>query len=448
MNHKRPPLPAIFLIVLVIGFSVYFIFTQTAEEKNGMVVTASGTIEATQINVAPELAGKVKDVLADEGQSVKAGDPLLSIDDSLLTAQRAVASAQIDSAKAALDTAQAAYATGQQHYNAALANALAQEQSSRSAVWHTTKPGEFEQPVWYFSKGERMKAAQAEADATGRKLESALKRLEEVRNSAGSGQFLEIEAALAQARISFQNAKAVYDSTAGASDSRTLRDAAQTILEDAELALDEAQQRYEDALETDAAQDVLEARASVMIAQEIYDSAVDNLRALQTGTDSQAVITAARTLDQARAALGQAQAAVNTAEASLALIDTQIAKLAVHAPMDGIVLTRNVEPGEFVQAGAAALTMANLDELTITVYVPEDRYGQISLGQQAQVTVDSFPGQTFSAGVIHIADQAEFTPRNVQTVEGRSSTVYAIKLKVTDSESKLKIGMPADVVFK
>ena len=91
--------------------------------------------------------------------------------------------------------------------------------------------------------------------------------------------------------------------------------------------------------------------------------------------------------------------------------------------------------------------MANLDDLTITVYVPEDRYGQISLGQQAEVTVDSFPGKTFTAEITHIADQAEFTPRNVQTVEGRSSTVYAVKLKVTDSEGKLKIGMPADVVF-
>jgi len=95
-----------------------------------------------------------------------------------------------------------------------------------------------------------------------------------------------------------------------------------------------------------------------------------------------------------------------------------------------------------------ALTMADLTNLTITVYVPEDRYGQISLGQTAEVRVDSFPGLTFTATVVHIADQAEFTPRNVQTVEGRSSTFYAIKLQVSDPDGKLKIGMPADVVFK
>ena len=136
------------------------------------------------------------------------------------------------------------------------------------------------------------------------------------------------------------------------------------------------------------------------------------------------------------------------AEANLALLDTQVAKLTIVAPIDGVILTRNVEPGEFVQPGAVALTMADLTNLTITVYVPENLYGQIALGQIAKVHVDSFPDLVFNATVVHIADQAEFTPRNVQTVEGRSSTFYAIKLQVEDLEGKLKIGMPADVVFK
>ena len=146
--------------------------------------------------------------------------------------------------------------------------------------------------------------------------------------------------------------------------------------------------------------------------------------------------------------MDQAQKAVQQAQANLDLLDTQIAKLVLYAPMDGVILTRNMEPGEFLQPGAVALTLGDLSDMTITVFLPEDRYGQISLGQKAQVTVDSFPGETFPAEIVHIADEAEFTPRNVQTVEGRSSTVYAIKLKVTDNEGKLKIGMPADVTFR
>jgi HlyD family secretion protein len=132
----------------------------------------------------------------------------------------------------------------------------------------------------------------------------------------------------------------------------------------------------------------------------------------------------------------------------LALIDAQISKLTVAAPLDGVVLSRNVEPGEVVNPGSIVLTLAKLTDLTLTVYVPEDRYGEISLGQAVDVTVDSFPAEVFTATVTHISDQAEFTPRNVQTVEGRKTTVFAIKLRLEDPEGKLKPGMPADVTFK
>lgn len=447
--HKPPLAVRIVVILLVLSTILYYAFRTLTPEENG-ALTASGTIESVTVNLAPEMAGKVKDVFVEQGQTVRKGDPLLSLDDSLLAAQRAVASAQADSAKSALNTAQAAYATAQQQYDVTLTNAIAQEASTRLAVWRTTKPGEFDQPVWYFSKEERLNAAQAEVDAALAKLENAQKKLDDLQNNAGGSQFLKLEATLAQARLAFQNAKAVYDRTSGASDSQDLRDAAQIVLDDVELALDDAQKEYDDALTTDGAQDLLEARANVIVAQEIYDTAVDNLRALQTGLDAPAVITAQKALEQAKAAMEQAEAAVRTAEANLALLDTQMTKLTVYAPMDGIILTRNVEPGEFVQPGAVALTMANLSELTITVYVPEPRLNEIRLGQGASVTIDVAAGESpvFDAEIVHIADKAEFTPRNVQTVEGRSSTVFAVKLKVTDPDGKLKIGMPADVIFR
>lgn len=448
MNNNFPPLPVRIVVVLIIlGTLAYFGIRSFNTPSTGNL-DASGTIESVTVNLSPEMAGKVKDVLVAEGQAVKAGDPLLSLDDSLLAAQHAVASAQVDSANAALNTAQAAYATAQQQYDMSLTNALAAEKATRLSVWKDTKPTEFNLPVWYFSKEERVQAAQAQVDSTSAALKDEMQKLDDIQSRAGSSQFLQVEATLAQARLAFQNAQDVFDATNGASDSQDLRDAAQIVLDDAELNLEDAQKEYDDALTTDGATDVLEARANAVIAQEVYDNAVDNLRALQTGADSQQVTVAGKTLDQSKAALDQAQTSVKTAEANLALLDAQMKKLTVYASMDGTILTRNVEPGEFIQPGAIALTMANLNELTITVYVPEDQYGKISLGQKAAVTVDSFPGETFDAEVIHIADQAEFTPRNVQTVEGRSGTVYAIKLRITDSEGKLKIGMPADVVFK
>ncbi len=117
----------------------------------------------------------------------------------------------------------------------------------------------------------------------------------------------------------------------------------------------------------------------------------------------------------------------------------------VTSPIDGVVLERLIEPGEIAAPGGTLMVVADLSALTLTIYAPENRYGQFALGQTYPVAVDSFPGQTFSGTVSHIADHAEFTPRNVQTKEGRESTVFAIKLTLAPSDGKLKPGMPADV---
>ncbi len=119
----------------------------------------------------------------------------------------------------------------------------------------------------------------------------------------------------------------------------------------------------------------------------------------------------------------------------------------ITSPIGGVVLQRLIEPGEIALPNSNLIVVADLDSLSLTVYVPEDRYGQVQLDQSYQVTVDSFPGQTFSGRVSHIADQAEYTPKNVQTAEGRKSTVFGIKLELEPSGGKLKPGMPADVIF-
>lgn len=432
MNHRRPPIPAVVLLIIVIAVSVYFIVTQAAEDNQG-TVTASGFIEATQVDIAPELAGKVTEVLVEEGQSVAENQPLLRLDPSLLTAQRAVASAQVDSAKAAL-------AAAQTKYDQTLEAALAAQATQRSNNWRDSVPSEFDQPNWYIEQAEQIAAAEAELQAAQAAIDEARSQLEKVINRLDVADYLAAEKKLAEARAAFIIADQVRDQASKASDNSGLLDAAQDYYDEALADLNDAEEEYNDLLDTEAAEDIEYARGQVQVAQQRYDAAYARLLTLRTGADSPAVVAAAKELDKAKSALAQA-------EASLALIEAQIAKLTVSAPMDGVILTRNVEPGEFVQPGAVALKLADLNNLTITVYVPEDRYGEISLGQSADVTVDSFPGEVFTAVVVQISDKAEFTPRNVQTVEGRSSTVYAIKLKVTDPEGKLKIGMPADVAF-
>ena len=446
MQHKRPPVPVIVLIVLALVIGGYYGIRYLQDGSNG-ALKASGSIEATIVNVSPEMAGKVIEVLVEEGGTVKAGDPLLRLDDSLLAAQHAVSAAQMDSAKAAAVTAGAALASAPHQYDLAVQSALTAEQASQARDWRFSAPDEFNQPAWYFTQSEQLDSAQAEVDAAQAALDEAIGELQQVTTSLENGVFLDAEKRLSHARATFLVADDVKVNAEYAAEGGGLQDAAYDAYN---VALDEvraAQNEYNAQLSTQSAREVLDVRGKVVVAQQRYDAAQARLSALKTGFYSPAVVSAQYGLEQAKAVAEQANFAVSQTQANLDLLEAQIAKLTVYAPTEGTLLTRNVEPGEFVQPGATALTLADLRNLVITVYVPEDRYGQISLGQQAQVTVDSFPGMTFQAEVIHIADQAEYTPRNVQTVEGRSSTVYAIKLQVVDTEGRLKIGMPADVNF-
>ena len=404
---------------------------------------ASGLIEATEIAVAPEMSGRVVSVLVAEGDSVKAGDPLLTLDDSLLQAQKRTLEAGLDSANANVDAAQSALDMAQLQYNQTLDAAVAAEKTTRIAIWKESKPGEFDQPTWYFNKAERLKATQAELDAAKADLETEQAKLASVEQQVTSAAFLDAEQNLSDARVAFQNAKTVLDRAP----SGDLKDAAQTTFDDAKIDLKNAQKDYDDALTTDDAKDVLEARARVDVAQERYDAAQDALRAFQTGADAPEVVLAQKAVDQAGTQLDAVKASVKQVQAQLSELETQMEKLTVNAPEDGVVLVRSVQPGEVIQAGMTSLTIAKLDNLTVTVYIPEDRYGEVKLGDNASLSADSFPGETFSATVTRIANQAEYTPRNVQTKEERQTTVYAVELSVDNMDGKLKPGMPVDVTF-
>jgi HlyD family secretion protein len=112
-----------------------------------------------------------------------------------------------------------------------------------------------------------------------------------------------------------------------------------------------------------------------------------------------------------------------------------------------VVMTRSVDPGNVVNPGIELLSLARLNDLTITVYIPEEIYAKITLGQTAVVTFDSYPGEIFNAAVVYISKQPVFIPRTAQTVSGDRSTIYAIRLSLSGVNGKLKPGMAADVIF-
>ena len=432
--------------ITIISILLFALIAAGCAPTKSTAIQASGQIEAKEIAVAAELSGRVVEVTVNEGDSVKAGDPLLRLDPSLLLSEQRTAQAALDSANTSVRAAHSTLEAAQAQYDLVLSEALALE--PRQAEWKRSKPGEYDQPIWFFSKEERIQAAQNEVKAAMSALTEAQNKLADTEKKAGNAAFLEIEKKLSDARTAFEVAKAVLDSTSGASDAVNLHDAAQTAFDNAKTDLKNAQKDYDDALTTDGAKDVLKARAEVEVARERYYTALDTLRSLQTGEDSLMVVSASKGVDQARAMVEQARSAVNAAQASLDMINTQMDKLIVRAPMDGVVLIRSIEAGEVIQAGMPALTIGKLDILKVTVYIPITEYGQIQLGQQASLSVDSFLGETFTATVTRIADQAEFTPQNVQTKEGRQTTVYAIELTVDNADGKLKPGMPVDVTFE
>jgi multidrug resistance efflux pump len=384
--------------------------------------------------------------MANEGDAVETGQLLLKLDSTLLDAQRNQAAAALETAKASALAADAAVASAQAQYDLLLNNVLAQARTAREDNWKTPAPGDFDLPMWYFTQSEQIAAAQAQVESAQNALERAETQVKFAEQKSASAGFLKAEEELAQARVQYQIAQAVLDRAQTASDGTDLEDSAQTNFDDASQRLEDAQEEYDDALTTEGAEDVLIARAELTIARETLDSAKDAVRSLQTGDQSLQVVAAARQLEQAKQSAEQAQAVINQAQANLNLIETQMGKLEIVSPAAGVILSRMVQPGEVIAPAGKALTLGLLDDLTLTVYVPEDRYGEISLGQTAQVSVDSFPGETFEGVVIHISDE-RVHPRNVQTSEGRSSTFYAIKLQLDDPSGKLKPGMPADVVF-
>lgn len=137
-----------------------------------------------------------------------------------------------------------------------------------------------------------------------------------------------------------------------------------------------------------------------------------------------------------------AQASLAGAEQRLAYLDRQRQETVVAAPASGIVETLDLRPGDLVGANQPVASLLEQGQLSVRVYVPEPRLGQVRVGQAASVFVDSFPGRAFPGRIVEISDQGEYTPRNLQTLEQRSDQVFAAKVRVAPAP-ELKAGMAA-----
>ena len=173
-------------------------------------------------------------------------------------------------------------------------------------------------------------------------------------------------------------------------------------------------------------------------------------------SDSERATSAANALERSAAAAqnrynllveGTRPERIAQARAQLAEIDTQLKEMRVSAPDDCVLEVLAVKTGDVLPANAGVATVLLTHHLWVRVYVPESWLGRIHVGETVRVSVDSWPGRDFKGVVEQINREAEFTPRNVQTVEERVKQVFGVKIRLDNSEDKLRAGMSADVVF-
>ena len=381
-------------------------------------IQASGIVQGTETTLSAELGGRVVAVAAAEGDVVPAGRVLVRLDSSELEARRAQASAAVTAAQADLARVTAApQPTRVAQVQAQVIQAAAALDAARSALAHAqalrANPQELDAQI----KGARAQrqAAVAGIDLARADLKAAQVLQESVPADTGSDQD--------------KTRRAIYDQ--------------QVLVAEAALRAAEEQQRG-----AAAALAQLQAIRAQPVA---LDAAVHHAEGQ--------VAQAEAALDTTRAALAQvqappqpeavalAQAQVAEAQAGVALLDATVARLQLRAPVTGTITTQMVHAGEVAQPGQALLTLVDLSRVRLVIYVSAGRIGQVRLGQPAQVGVDGYPGRRFVGTVTHIDDQAEFTPKNVQTQEERVKTVFAVEIALENSDGALKPGMPADAVL-
>lgn len=324
---KRNGIIPLLGILLILGAAAYWVYTQYLSKPISLI-QASGTIEATTVDLTTKSPGTIKILAFQEGSAVKKQVLLAELTRSDLVAQQARDALAVQAAQANLDDLQSG------------------------------------------SRVQEIKVAQANYNIAQVNLEQAI--------------------------LDSARADQLYQGGAL------------------------SQQAWE------------QARLNGQLKQNQLDAAEANLELLQAGTRPAKITAAAAEVERTQAVL----------QATQSLLDD----LKLYSPMDGTVLTRNYEPGEYIAAGVALATIADLDHLWVKVYIPTDDLPSVQLGQQVAFTVSGDTTQ-YTGTVSHIATKGEFTPKTIQTKQERTNVVYEVKIEIDNVSGALKPGMPADVVF-
>jgi HlyD family secretion protein len=204
---------------------------------------------------------------------------------------------------------------------------------------------------------------------------------------------------------------------------RTRYQTAQSALDEANARIQSARERLSLRQEGPRAEQIQRARAMLSQGKAEYEL-------VKAGPRTETII--------------QAKARLSAAQESLKQASQQLSYTELISPLTGTVLSKAAEPGEYLNPGATVVVIGDLENPWLRGYVRETNLGKIHLGQAATVTTDSYPGKTYSGKIAYISDEAEFTPKTVQTFEERVKLMIRLKIELKNPSGELKPGMPAD----
>jgi HlyD family secretion protein len=292
-----------------------------------------------------------------------------------------------------------------------------------------------------------------EVELRKREIAAARAALAEVEAGSRPEEIAEAEAFVAQAKARVAELEAgSRPQEVAAAKAAVARATADTDYRKTELA------RMEQLHKSDAAtnQELDTSRTAYVVADARLREAQEQLKLVEEGPRAEQIEQAKAALAQAQQRLAlvkkgprqevvdQARARLQQAEQALAIAQTRLTYTTLTSPVSGLVLSENVEAGEYVAAGTPIVTVADLNNIWLRAYINETDLGRVKVGQAVRVTTDTYPGKVYEGRISFIASEAEFTPKNVQTPKERVKLVYRVKITVANPNMELKPGMPAD----
>ena len=394
--------PLLVLVAVIVASIIIAVIMSLLRPAAG--IEASGTIEATESDVAPKVQGRMLELRVRDGDKVKKGqvlavlerrDPALDVDQ--MRANVAAASAQVAGAQAAYAVQQTTYAT-----------TLAQATDSVSIAQSNVGQASVNLGIETNAASIAVDQARAQIAAAQSAYDHASIDLERVRRLVATGDV---------SRQTLDDARNAY--TSGAAQLQAAKDA---------LALAQVNRR-----------NIQIRQLGVLSSREQHRQSIAALESAQGGR---------ALVDQRRAQVLAAQGQLAQARAALAIAQDQVRETQLVAPFDGYVISHNFELGDLVQPGSAVMTIGDLAHPYVYVYVSETNLPHVKTGMQVGVTIDGMPGRTFTGTVTEISNTAEFTPENVQTKQERIEyLVFRVKIQFADTTGTLKPGLPADAVI-